>query len=287
MLVSLVWGWAWSERCLHVFCINQCNCCSISGSGMEPLSTWSCQKVKIGMPYHKPPFTSTRSYVLNSSPVSFFLAVHSNHSLTRSVVPLGRSFGTGGLSWRITGYHTTVVVEIACTAFLCSRSCLRRSFLIFTFFFILQSSQMVFKYICSGIFDSLSCWKFLLASQCNKECVHFLWKFVFLSWCLGEFCFLLLFSSSTSASLLEGFMTRIVWSCWSCCPLLFCLEEGWLAVWDAIRNYKDSEGWWLHMGVIWLSMTLVILGIKCLLFSLIKFKNCKEGIKRWLEFSMK
>ena len=45
----------------------------MSGSGIAPLSTCSRQNVKIGTPYQRPPFISTKLNVLNSSPVSSLL----------------------------------------------------------------------------------------------------------------------------------------------------------------------------------------------------------------------
>ena len=65
----------------------------MSGYGIELFSTWSLQNVKIGTPYQRLLFISTRSFIWNSSPVSFFLAVCGSHSLMSSVVPCRKSFG--------------------------------------------------------------------------------------------------------------------------------------------------------------------------------------------------
>ena len=105
----------------------------MSGSLIAPLSICSHQNVNIGTPYHSPPFTSTRSNILNFYPVSFFLQVHDSHSLMRRLCPeevLGVLVVQGTEK---KGPTATRTIGVACTLLLCSRSCHSHSFLIIAF----------------------------------------------------------------------------------------------------------------------------------------------------------
>ena len=87
--VSMIWNvssWA---------CISQHSCLSCPALASLPYQLVR-QNVNMETLYHSPPFISTRSYALNSLPISFFLAVRGNHSLMRRVVPGGSPYGICG-----------------------------------------------------------------------------------------------------------------------------------------------------------------------------------------------
>ena len=169
----------------------------MSGSGMAPLSTWSLQKVKIGTPYQRPLFMSTRSNVLNSSShVSFFLQATPwwEGGTLGKVLGVVVAQGT-----EKKGAATTRTAGVAGTPLLCDRSCHSRSFLSLAFCLI-HSSQSVCKYILIGIVDRDSGWKCLVSLiSAMRRVRSVLWegRSSFLGVC--RVCFLLLFTSSFSS----------------------------------------------------------------------------------------
>ena len=194
---------------------------------------------------------STRSYVRNSSPVSFFLAVLGSHSLMRSVA-LRKILGvlvTEAAEQQ--GTAATRMIGVAHVALLCSRSCCSRLFLSLAFCFVSWSSQRVCKNAVIINVSHGSGWEGLVGVKRSVSSIsHELSSFLGAP---GAFVSCASFSSFSSASASPKGRVRdwdrreLSGSCVCCCCC--CLWRGVTCVAGiAVVNPKDSEGWDCILG---------------------------------------